>query len=108
VKPYYTDPYTVDFEANILEIFRKDGKVAAILDKSYFYPTSGGQEHDTGSINGVNVVDVVEEDGKVLHFLSGEIEAANVTCTIDWQRRFGNMQQHTGQHILSDGGLQIG
>ncbi len=101
MKPYYTDPYTVDFEANILEISRKDGKVFAVLDKSYFYPTSGGQEHDTGSINGVDVVDVVEEDGKVFHVLSGEIRAGNVTCKINWKRRFENMQQHTGQHILS-------
>lgn len=101
MKSYYTDPYTVDFEASILEIFRKDAKVVAVLDKSYFYPTSGGQEHDTGSMNGASVVDVVEENGKVFHILSGEIEAGRVTCEIDWRRRFENMQQHTGQHILS-------
>ncbi len=101
MRPYYTDPYTVDFETEVIEIFRKDDKPAVVLDNSYFYPTSGGQEHDTGSINGVNVIDVAEENGKVIHLLSGEIKAGKVSCKIDWSRRYENMQQHTGQHILS-------
>jgi alanyl-tRNA synthetase len=101
VRPYYTDPYTIDFEANILEIFQLDEKAAVVLDETYFYPTSGGQEHDTGTINGVPVIDVTEENGKVIHLLTGEITTGRAICKIDWPRRFENMQQHTGQHILS-------
>lgn len=101
MKPYYTDPYTVDFEAETIKIFQRNDKVAVVLDKSYFYPTSGGQEHDAGSINDVEVKDVIEEDGTIVHLLSGTIIPGRVTCEINWQRRFENMQQHTGQHILS-------
>ncbi|HUI30899.1 MAG TPA: alanyl-tRNA editing protein [Candidatus Acidoferrales bacterium] len=101
MRPYYTDPYTVDFEADVLEISRRSEHFAVVLDKSYFYPTSGGQEHDTGTINGVDVVDVIEEKGKVFHLLSEEIKAGKANSRINWQRRFENMQQHTGQHILS-------
>ncbi len=101
MKPYYTDPYTIDFEAETVEIFEKDDGVAVVLDKSYFYPTSGGQEHDTGSINEVGVKDVIESDGKTVHLLSGKINPGKVACKIDWKRRFENMEQHTGQHILS-------
>jgi alanyl-tRNA synthetase len=101
VKPYYTDPYTIDFEAEAIEVSSKEDKVAVVLDKSYFYATSGGQEHDTGSINGVGVEDVIEDGGKTVHLLAGKINRGKVTCKIDWQRRLENMQQHTGQHILS-------
>ena len=101
MRSYYTDPYTVNFEAAVLELFQREGKSVVVLDKSFFYPTSGGQEHDTGFINGVAVVDVVEENDNILHILAGEIPKGKVNCEIDWKRRFGNMQQHTGQHILS-------
>jgi alanyl-tRNA synthetase len=101
LRPYYTDPYTVSFESETLEIFPFDEKTGVVLEKSYFYPTSGGQEHDTGTINGVNVLDVVERDDKITHVLSGAIDAGKAVCKIDWERRFENMQQHTGQHILS-------
>jgi len=101
MRPYYTDPYTVDFETNVRRVFPMNGKTAVILEKTYFYPTSGGQEHDTGSINGIPVTDVIEENGEVVHLLSGEIEAGKADCRIDWKRRFENMQQHTGQHVLS-------
>ena len=101
MRPYYTDPYTVDFEADILEVFQVDQNIGVVLDKTFFYPTSGGQEHDTGTINGVPVVDVVDQDGRVVHLLSDQISAGRARCSIDWRRRFENMQQHTGQHILS-------
>jgi len=101
-KLYYTDSYTIDFKARVVDVKNLNGKIAVVLDKTYFYPTSGGQEHDTGSINGVKVVDVIEnDDGEILHIVDGEIPAGEVECKIDWERRFSNMQQHTGQHILS-------
>ncbi len=101
MRPYYTDPYTVSFDANILDATEKDGIHCVTLDKTYFYPTSGGQEHDTGTINGVPVVDVYEQDENIIHVLSEGIQKGSAHCMIDWDRRLSNMQQHTGQHILS-------
>ncbi len=101
---YYRDSYTLHFKARIIEVRNFNHKNALVLDKTYFYPTSGGQEHDTGYINGVKVVDVIEdENGEILHIIDGDIEIGEgeVECSIDWDRRFSNMQQHTGQHILS-------
>lgn len=100
---YYSDPYTIEFTAQVIEIVRTDNGVAAVLDRTYFYPTSGGQPHDTGSLNGVPVLEVTvrESDGAVLHILQGSIEPGPVTGHIDWVRRFDHMQHHTGQHILS-------
>ena len=101
MRPYYTDQYTVDFDANIVELKEVGEKQAVVLDSTYFYPTSGGQEHDTGFINGIPVVDVIEEDDAILHLLTRKTEKGKAHCEIDWNRRFSNMQQHTGQHILS-------
>ncbi len=101
MRPYYTDPYTIAFDASIVELSERDGQFAAILDSTYFYPTSGGQEHDTGTINGVPVIDVFEDGDKIVHLMTAKPEIGKVRCEIDWQRRFSNMQQHTGQHILS-------
>jgi len=74
------------------------------LDRSVFYPTSGGQAHDTGTLDGVPVVDVqVAEDGDVLHLLAEPLpeQTTEVTGVVDWPRRFDHMQQHSGQHLLS-------
>ena len=101
MRPYYNDPYTVNFNATVIDTSKRDGEFIVSLDESYFYPTSGGQEHDTGFIEDSEVLDVFEEDGRVLHVVSGEVPAGKVNCRINWARRFNNMQQHTGQHILS-------
>ncbi|GAB4412360.1 MAG: DHHA1 domain-containing protein [Anaerolineae bacterium] len=100
---YYTDPYTTEFTAQALEIDRADGAPAAVLDRTCFYPTSGGQPHDIGTLNGVPVRDVIvrQSDGAVLHVLEREIAPGPVIGRIDWARRFDHMQQHTGQHVLS-------
>ncbi len=101
MRPYYNDPYTVEFDALVARASKKGEEFVVALDTSYFYPTSGGQEHDTGFIGGQEVLDVFEEDGMVLHVVPAEVRPGKVTCRIDWARRFANMQQHTGQHILS-------
>ncbi len=75
-----------------------------MLDQSAFYPTTGGQPHDTGTLGGRRVVDVVdrEADGAVLHVLDAPLDVgAQVSGTVDWPRRLDHMQQHTGQHVLS-------
>lgn len=105
---YYEDSYTTQFNAQIVERLEHDGKPAVILDQTYFYPTSGGQPNDTGTINGVAVVDVIarDEDGAVLHILAQVVEDDAVSAQVDWARRFDLMQHHTGQHILSQAFVQ--
>ncbi|MBP8107917.1 MAG: hypothetical protein KAZ38_09910 [Caldilineaceae bacterium] len=99
---YYADSYTTEFDAQILAITTVDGHPAALLDRSYFYPTSGGQQHDTGTLNGVDVVDVqANKDGEILHILAAPLSPSPAHGLIDWPRRIDHMQQHTGQHLLS-------
>ena len=99
---YYADSYTTEFDAQILAITTVDGHPAALLDRSYFYPTSGGQQHDTGRLNGVDVVDVqAGKTGEILHILAAPLSPGPAHGLIDWPRRFDHMQQHTGQHLLS-------
>lgn len=104
VRRYYEDAYTTRFTARITDRRQVDGSPAVVLDETYFYPTSGGQPHDTGTLNGVPVVDVrVGEDGAVLHFLAAPLplDVEQVQGEIDWPRRYDHMQQHSGQHLLS-------
>jgi alanyl-tRNA synthetase len=81
-----------------------DGRRAAVLDRTAFYPTSGGQPYDTGTLGTVRVTDVVErEDGTIFHLVDVDLAPGPVHGQIDWARRFEHMQQHTGQHVLSAG-----
>ncbi len=102
-KLYYTDSYQQEFTGTLLERAVRQGRTTVVLDRTCFYPVSGGQPHDCGWLAGVKVVDVVEEGERVLHFLDGKGPevGATVEGKIDWKRRFEHMQQHTGQHILS-------
>ncbi len=98
---YYTDAYLREFRAHVVE---RTGDVV-YLDRTAFYPTSGGQPFDTGTINGVPVVEVIDEDERIAHRTAhrtaAPVEAEEADCIIDWPRRFDHMQQHTGQHLLS-------
>ena len=96
---YYLDSYLHTFTARLVET-SADGTIA-YLDRSAFYPASGGQPFDTGSIAGVPVLEVLDEEDRVAHRLSAPALPGEVDCRIDWQRRFDHMQQHTGQHLLS-------
>jgi alanyl-tRNA synthetase len=99
---YYHDPYLREFDASVVERTTHEGKTAVVLDRTAFYPTSGGQPFDTGTLSGATVLDVVDtDDGRILHVVDRAPEAARVSGTIDWTRRFDHMQQHTGQHVLS-------
>jgi alanyl-tRNA synthetase len=100
---YYTDPYLREFEARVVDTCDVEGRAAVILDRTAFYPTSGGQPFDTGTIAGARVIDVIDrEDGAILHVVDGAVAAAaHVAGRVDWNRRFDHMQQHTGQHVLS-------
>jgi len=101
-KLYFDDPLTMEFTAEVTETRAlSDGRFGAILPSTYFYPTSGGQSHDTGTIGTAHVVDVFIETDEILHVLDREIQPGSYPAKIDQERRFRHMQHHTGQHILS-------
>lgn len=102
IRLYNDDPYLKEFEANILEILPYEGKYAIVLDRTAFYPEGGGQPSDTGYIGESCVIQVIESSGRLLHITGEKPVATEVKGIIDWQRRFDYMQQHTGQHILSE------
>jgi len=107
IRLFEEDPYMRTFEANVTLLKDFDGLQGVILDRTCFYPTSGGQPHDRGELEGIPVVDVVEEGETIVHVLDGSIqEVKTVRGEIDWERRFGHMQQHTGQHVLSQAFVQ--
>ncbi len=99
---YYNAPTLRAFDARIVARRVTERGPAVQLDQTAFYPTSGGQPHDTGSIAGIPVVDVWdEEDGAIWHLLTAMPTLDAINGVIDWPRRFDHMQQHTGQHLLS-------
>jgi alanyl-tRNA synthetase len=105
---YYLDPYLKTFTSHIVSRCEYDGQPAVELQATAFYPTAGGQPHDTGTLNTAHVVDVqAVDDDRILHVLDRPIPQAEVRGEIDWSRRFDHMQQHTGQHILSQAFSQI-
>ncbi len=101
---YYHDSYLLGFEAAIVDSREVDGRWHTALDRSAFYPTSGGQLHDIGTLGGVEVIEVVEtESGDVCHVTGREVGAVgdHVKGIVDTARRQDNRQKHTAQHILS-------
>jgi alanyl-tRNA synthetase len=99
---YYTDAYLREFQARVVD--RSADGQTIYLDRSAFYPASGGQPFDLGSIGGVAVIEVVDEDDRIAHRLAaplGDAGDAEVAGRVDWDRRFDHMQQHSGQHLLS-------
>jgi alanyl-tRNA synthetase len=97
---YYADAYLRGFDARIVDR-ASDGRTV-YLDRTAFYPTSGGQPFDTGTLGGIAVTDVVDEGDRIAHVLASPAPAGDtIHGDIDWTRRFDHMQQHTGQHLLS-------
>lgn len=98
---YYTDAYLRAFDARIVDR-TADGRTI-YLDRTAFYPTSGGQPFDTGTLAGITVIDVVDEGERIAHVLTSPAprDLQTVSGIVDWNRRFDHMQQHTGQHLLS-------
>lgn len=110
---YYHDSFLREFEAQVVAC-EPDPSAAGkrwrvVLDRTAFYPTSGGQPHDTGKLGAADVVEVADaEDGHgVVHYTSAEVPAGTVRGTIDWPQRIDHMQQHTGQHILSAAFIEL-
>jgi alanyl-tRNA synthetase len=96
---YYTDCYLRTFDARVVEV-AEDGR-RVYLDRTAFYPTSGGQLFDVGTLAGVAVTEVIDEEERVAHVLAAPLPDSVVVGEVDWTRRYDFMQQHTGQHLLS-------
>lgn len=107
---YYDDSFQSHFRAQVVSCEPGASLPTAtgpqptwdvVLDRTAFYPTSGGQPHDTGSIADARVVDVRDAGEDIIHVVDKPLSAGAVAACIDWPRRFDHMQQHTGQHLLS-------
>jgi alanyl-tRNA synthetase len=110
---YYRDPYLRTFDATVEKVEPRGDRWSVALDRTAFYPSTGGQPFDTGTLGGVRVVDVVDEDDGTISHLVDATSDHNLTPggvvhgEIDWARRFDHMQQHTGQHVLSAAILSV-
>lgn len=100
---YYADPYLTHFSATVLACRPERNGYHVLLDRSAFYPTSGGQPYDTGTLGGRQVLDVsVDKGGEIWHLVDGPLEPDSpVEGHVDWPRRFDHMQQHAGEHMLA-------
>jgi alanyl-tRNA synthetase len=101
VRLYRDDPYLLEFAAAVTARREHQGQPAVVLDRTAFYPESGGQPWDTGSLSGVPVVAVIEHEGEVLHVLGLPLASDEVMGVVDAARREDHRQQHHGQHLLS-------
>jgi alanyl-tRNA synthetase len=108
---YYSDSHLIEFEARVVDVTdRVSGWTALVLDRTAFYPTGGGQPSDTGTLNGARVVECIDDgDAGVLHVVQGPapVRDALVRGRVDWSRRLDHIQQHTGQHILSQAFVKL-
>ena len=99
---YYRDSYLTEYESQVVSCEKQDKGYAVVLSDTIFYPEGGGQKCDTGYLDDVRVFDVQEKNDVVIHYCEEVLEVGkNVLGKIDWQRRFDNMQNHTGEHIVS-------
>jgi len=107
-KLYHKNQYLQTFSSVVVEAIELDGKPGVILEQTAFYPTSGGQPHDTGTLNDVAIVDVIEDENhQIIHLLEKPLKAFSVEGQVDWVRRFDHIQQHSGQHLLSQAFIKI-
>ncbi|MBM3800804.1 MAG: hypothetical protein FJW26_00675 [Acidimicrobiia bacterium] len=104
---YYCDSYLRQFEATVMQVQPNPQGCEVLLDATAFYPESGGQPYDLGTIATAQVQEVVERGDDIVHRLDRPIAAGRLPCEIDWTRRFDHMQQHTGQHLLSQAFVRV-
>src|ERR1700742_1808939 len=110
---YYHDSFLYDFDAQVIEAFDRNGRSAVVLDRTAFYPTSGGQVHDLGTMvadgKQIAITEVADEDdGRILHFAAEQIPVGTqIHGTVNAARRRDHIQQHSGQHVLSAAFLRL-
>jgi alanyl-tRNA synthetase len=95
------EPYLTRLEATVLRTGTDGNRPFAVLDDTILYPEGGGQPADHGFLGAVAVLDVQRREGEIRHLLAAPVAEGPVTVTLDWERRFDHMQQHTGQHLLT-------
>lgn len=98
---YYREPYTTEFDADVVHSEKVDDHYETVLSDTAFYPEGGGQACDTGKLNDIEVYDVQNHDGTIVHYTKEPVDVPLVHGTINWERRFVNMQMHTADHIFS-------
>ena len=104
---YYHDSFLREFDAQVISCEKDGERWKIVLDRTAFYPTSGGQPYDTGKLSDVPVIEVADVEHKVVHYASAAIPVGPVHGVIDWPRRIEHMQQHTGQHLLSAAFIEL-
>ncbi|HEY4839499.1 MAG TPA: alanyl-tRNA editing protein, partial [Candidatus Acidoferrales bacterium] len=105
---YYHDSFLKEFDAEVISCEPDSDRWRVILNRTAFYPTSGGQPHDTGTLGEAKVSEVLdEEDGSLIHFTDRAVPVGKIHGRIDWERRFDHIQQHTGQHLLSAAFIEL-
>jgi alanyl-tRNA synthetase len=106
---YYDDAYLLEFEANVLDRTALQERFGIVLDRTAFYPTSGGQPNDLGTLNGIPLLDVYEDEvsGAVVHVVPQPIPDSAVHGFVDAERRRDHLQQHSGQHVLSQAFVEL-
>lgn len=103
---YYENSHLLEFSADVLECNPNKDNWSVILDKTAFYPTGGGQPFDTGTLGSAQVVDCIDSEQHIIHVTNKPL-SGTVTGNINYSRRLDHLQQHTGQHILSQAFIQI-
>lgn len=106
-KLFYKDSYLRECQSEVVDIINENGKALIILDKTIFYPEGGGQPSDTGEIDGIKVTHVSEKNGVIYHHMDQAPKNKKVFCKINFDKRFDNMQQHSGEHLLSGAILKL-
>jgi len=104
---YWRDPFQRELITQVTAHDQSPDEPWVVLADTIMYPEGGGQPSDRGTIDGVLVTHVVKQDGAIVHFLERPVTATTVTVSLDWQRRFDHMQQHTGQHLLTATAAQL-
>ena len=99
---YYQDSMIKEFTADVIKTGTDEHGPYVVLSNTAFYPTGGGQPHDTGWINGIEVINVEKTGEEIRHYIKETVAlSGTVKGKLNWGRRFDHMQQHTGQHILT-------
>ena len=101
-KLFENNSYLTRFTARVLSCAQGKKGYDVTLDQTAFFPEGGGQPYDTGTLGGVQVLEVHDRGGQIVHTCAGPLEVgAQVVGTVDWERRLDHMQQHSGEHIVS-------
>ncbi|RAR44658.1 DHHA1 domain-containing protein [Paenibacillus sp. MDMC362] len=106
-KLYYESAYIREWDTRITRKLEREDGIYLIMEETAFYPHGGGQPCDLGWIDKIPVLDVVQEEGEILHKVERMPEKEEVSCRLDWDRRFDHMQHHSGQHLLSAMCLEV-